>query len=364
MPNRLIEFRSISKRFKGNNILDGITLSIDEGDLFGLIGVSGAGKTTLLKTLVGFHTPDSGQIFFKGNDITTNKQIIKHLFGFTSQDYSFYEKLTSKENLIYFGKMYGLSRSEIEKRAETLLGLVELSREKDKLAKNLSGGMQRRLDMACSLMHDPALLILDEPTTGLDPMLRKHVLKLIKRINSAGTTIIMSSHLLGEIEHICNRIAIINNGKILAEDTPERLKDAYSRNEEIHLETFPAEYEKVISLLKTQGLPLTYITIREHKLVVYTPQAERVLKALLNILDYLHETLLDVSVNKPSLAEVFEALTRPRYEQQPRANPYELLKSSIRSAIAHGYSKNDIRKELLRIGYNNRIVKRVMGETL
>lgn len=357
----LISFKGVSKVFHKTKVLQNINLNIDKGDLFGIIGVSGAGKTTLLRTLIGYHKINDGSILFNNKDIASDIQMIKRIFGFTSQDYSFYEKLKLRENLIYFGKLYNMPSKDLGKRADELLNLVELYDVRNKLAKQLSGGMQRRLDIACSLMHSPQILILDEPTTGLDPMLRKHMLNLIRKINSEGTTVIITSHLLGEIEHVCNKVAILHNGQILVQNSPERLKDMYSKNEEIHLETFPADYERIINELKRRRIPISYATIRSHKLIIYAPKAEVVLHAILHILEQLGETLLDVDVNKPSLSEVFEALTQKRINM-PTLNPYEELKANIKSTLAHGYTREQIESQLLKSGYNERTILKIMSE--
>ena len=233
----LISFQNVYKKIEGNLILKNITLDIFPHEIFGLIGASGAGKTTLLRCLIGFYKINSGNILYQEKNISKNQHLIRKIFGFGSQDNCFYEKLSLKENIKYFGRLYGLPDKEIEERAEHLLELVELSDVKHTLAKNLSGGMKRRLDLACSLVNSPQILILDEPTAGLDPTLRKHMWDLIVKINQAGTTVIVSSHLLSEIGHFCTRIGIINHGELLKVGPPDVLKEMYSRDEEIHLET-------------------------------------------------------------------------------------------------------------------------------
>ena len=357
-----IEFRSVNKSFNKKPVLKEINLKINKGDFFGIIGVSGAGKTTLLRLLVGFYNADKGKLFFQGKDVTNKINQIRHLVGFASQEGSFYEKLTVEENLKYFGRLHGMEENKINYNTSKYIRLVELTNAKNTPAKDLSGGMQRRLDLACSLMHDPKVLILDEPTTGLDPVLRKHMLKLIKTVNNLGTTVIMSSHLLGEVEHQCNRVAIIHHGTILVEDSPQSLKSRYSSNEEVVLETFPANYDLVIRTLKQYKLPISYIAYRDHRLVIYTPQAETILHYTLHILEQMKETLLDVDVNKPALAEVFEALTE-KNQHLPPVNQYEQLKASIKNAFMHGYSEIQVEKQLRSLGYNNRTIYKVMRET-
>ncbi|MBS1267286.1 MAG: Trehalose/maltose import ATP-binding protein MalK [Candidatus Woesearchaeota archaeon] len=306
----LIRFQNVSKRFGNKHILHNISFNVYKSEIFGLIGSSGAGKTTLLRALIGFYKLNGGDIIFKNKSISHKLKEIRKVVGFATQDNCIYDELTAFENIVYYGRLHGLPTKALKTRANYLLHLVELSAAKDEYADNLSGGMKRRLDLACAMVHDPPVLIMDEPTAGLDPLLRKHMWHLIESINRKGTTIIISSHLLEEIEHICTRVAIISKGKLLVVGSPNQLKDMYSRNEEIHLECYPGRYNYIVKWLKSQRLPITYHMNRGHKLVIYTPKAETVLHYTLHLLEQMQERLLDVEVNKPSLNEVFEAFTR------------------------------------------------------
>lgn len=353
----LISFQNVYKKIEGNLILKNISLDIYPHEIFGVIGASGAGKTTLLRCLIGFYKINSGTILYESKDISKNQLIIRKIFGFGSQDNCFYEKLTLLENVRYFGRLYGLSDAVVHERAESLLDLVELTDAKHTLAKNLSGGMKRRLDLACSLVHSPQILILDEPTAGLDPTLRKHMWELIVKINKTGTTIIVSSHLLSEIGHFCTRIGIINHGELLRVGPPDELKDLYSKDEEIHLETFPGKYQIIADEIKKQQLPVNYITIHEHKIVVYTSQAEFVLHRILIILEAMRERLLDVHVDKPSLNEVFAALTE---KQKIKGMSEDALLEYIKQAIARGYTKDKVRQVLLQQQWPEDVINAAM----
>jgi ABC-2 type transport system ATP-binding protein len=306
----LIEIKNLTKEFNGKQVLSNISFNIMPGQIFGIIGQSGAGKTTLMRTLVGFYKADKGSIIFRGKNIRDDIKYIRSIFGFCTQENAFYEELTVMENMRYFGRLYGLQNKLIEERIEELLKLVELFEHRNKLATEISGGMKRRLDLACALIHRPHVLILDEPTTGLDPLLKKHMWTLIKRINQIGTTIVISTHLMEEVEVLCNDVAIISNGKLLVVGTTDQLKNWYSRNEEIHLETYPGRYQQIVKALKSYNLPIPYVTHEGHKVIIYTPYAERVLHYIIHVLEEMNERLLDVDVNKPSLNEVFEALTK------------------------------------------------------
>lgn len=305
----LIEFVLVNKSFEGKKILDGITLSINHGELFGLIGTSGAGKTTLLKLLIGYYSIDSGKILYNGKDISRDAMHLRRIFGFATQDNCFYEELTVLDNMRYFGKMYCLSGKKITEKSEYLLKLVGLWDSRKKKAADLSGGMQRRLDLAISIIHDPEILILDEPTSGLDIIIRKKMWTLIQQINKMGVTIIMSSHMLDEMEYLCTDIAMIKDGKILMKGSPNQLEMFYSKNEEVHLETYPGHYKSIISALNNFGVPTYYPRAEGRKLIFYTSSAYNVMKHVMPVLESLKETLIGIKIDKPSLDEVFEAVS-------------------------------------------------------
>lgn len=214
----LLRISNLTKFYGNKLVLNGINMDINQGEIFGIVGMSGAGKTTFLECLVGFTQYDQGDILvalhsdWGDSFISTRRQKdMKRKFGFASQCPSFYSKLTIMENLEYFGSLYGMDKSRIRHNANILINLVGLSGESDTLAGNLSGGMQKRLDIACALIHGPRVLILDEPTADLDPISRRNMMDVIKKINSEGTTVIIASHIFEEVEHMCNRISIIHN---------------------------------------------------------------------------------------------------------------------------------------------------------
>ena len=321
MSNVIIRIKDVVKQYGNNLVLEHMNLDIFSGEIFGIIGASGSGKTTLLSALIGFLKIDSGDILFKQEhlldfydsqepfrSVFKKQNEVKRIFGFASQEPSFYSKLTIRENLDYFGTLYGLSKNDRDTNAKTLINLMGLTSAKDSLAENLSGGMQKRLDISCSLIHDPKVLILDEPTADLDPFLRKHFWKLIKKINKKGTTIIIASHNLSELEVLCNRVAIIHQSKVISVGTPDQLKDKYSKDEEIHLETFPGNYKMIINSLKHKNI--SRMENKGTELVIYTSQAEQVLHSILHVIEKHKESLIDVKLSKPSLDEVFLSLAK------------------------------------------------------
>ena len=303
----LIQVRNVTKRFGNNVVLDGINLAVYPGKIFGLIGLNGSGKTTLLNLLVGFLKPEKGDVLFKSENVLKNRKAVEHEVGFATQGNCFYPKLNVIENMHYFGALYGLSKKEADDRSETLLKLVNLLNAKKTLAEDLSSGMKRRLDVACSLIHDPSVLILDEPTEDLDPLLRREMLRLIKKINGYGTTIVITSHLLDEMEMVCDEIAILHNKTIIKKGTLDQLR---TQKGEIHLATNPGNYERLIMKLGKEGFN---VKEKNNKLVVYTNKPEDTLLNVLRIIKSVDEELVYVDVMKQPLAEIFEELTSQAY---------------------------------------------------
>jgi len=300
-----IQLENVTKIFGKNLVLNNVSLNISYKEIFGIIGKSGSGKTTLLWILIGFLKPERGRVLFQSRNIKDDEKNVRQQFGFTAQAGSFYPKLTVKENLEYFGTMYNLSVSEIQDKIPELLKLVDLENKENIVASKLSSGMQKRLDIACGIIHDPKVLILDEPTEDLDPVLRRDLLSLLKKINKEKeVTIIITSHLLTEMENFCTKMAIIHNRTILAQGSVNELKDMYSKNYEIVFETESAKYGNLMAMIKKRK-DVEDVKTRYNKLVIYTKEPESVLKEILAI---KKEGLVDLDINKPSLNEVFESL--------------------------------------------------------
>jgi ABC-2 type transport system ATP-binding protein len=215
MDDEFIQLKKVTKTFGKNRVLDEIDLSIPEGKITGIIGASGEGKSTILKLIASFYKPTSGEILYFRRSVDKDSENIKKSFGLAIEDGSFYNDLTVYENLFHFGKLYGIDGATLKKRIKGIIHFVGLDSARDVLAKNLSLGMRKRIDLACAMVHKPSVLILDEPTADLDPLLRAHMLKIIKRINANGTTIIFTTQMLGEVDFLCDRVAILYNEKIV-----------------------------------------------------------------------------------------------------------------------------------------------------
>ena len=203
--------------------LKNLNLEIAEGESFGLFGPNGAGKTTLINCITGLLRYQQGSIRLFGHEVKSNRKAINKLFGFVPQDFSFYQELTPMENLAFFGAWAGMNKQEIKKKSERILEVLDLSELRNKQVQKFSGGMKRRVNLAIGVIHSPRILFLDEPTVGVDVHTRKAIISYLKEINKNGTTLIYTSHQLSEAEELCNKIAMIDDGKILAHDSLDQL---------------------------------------------------------------------------------------------------------------------------------------------
>lgn len=315
MAEPIFKIRNVTKAFGDHVVLNSVDLDIAQGEIIGIIGGSGAGKTTFLHTIIGFLKPDLGDIEFRLNHLLSYKSayvyksvyhkqhLVKRIYGFASQVPSFYEELTANENLEYFGMLYNLDKHTIASNKKTLLSLMELEHAADIPSGNLSGGMERRLDIACSLMHDPDVLILDEPTADLDPLLRSNIWDLIRKINKKGTTIILSSHHLAELEGLCDRVAIIKGGSIIAQGHPEYLKKKFAVDQEIVFRSEPGNYEKIKKELHKKHI--TTVSITSESMSVLTKSPEQDLPRIINVIKHEKEKLSFIKVDSASLDDVF-----------------------------------------------------------
>jgi ABC-2 type transport system ATP-binding protein len=226
MPDRpIIEIKKLSKTYKGNDepAVDSISLDIYPNEIFGLLGPNGAGKTTTISILCGLFPPTKGNVFIDGLDIHVNLEKIKQLIGVVPQDIALYPTLTARENLTFYGNMYGLRGLELRNRIDEFLTVFGLEKFANRLVGKYSGGMKRRVNLIAGLLHHPKVIFLDEPTVGIDVQSRIMILNYLKELNKSGTTIIYTSHYMEEAEHLCTRIAIMDQGKIISVGKPSDL---------------------------------------------------------------------------------------------------------------------------------------------
>ncbi|MEX1192656.1 MAG: ABC transporter ATP-binding protein [Brumimicrobium sp.] len=215
----IISVENISKRYKNTDFqaLDNLSLSVKKGEIFGLLGPNGAGKTSLISVLTGLIKPDKGTFFIDGDEFSRNKDKIRRIIGMVPQEYALYPNLTARENLLFFGSMYGLKKDELVERIDSGIQKMGLKKFENKRIDTYSGGMKRRINLLAGVLHRPKVLFLDEPTVGVDVQSKHAIINFLRDLNESGATIVYSSHLLNEAQTFCTRVAIIDSGKIVLE---------------------------------------------------------------------------------------------------------------------------------------------------
>ena len=302
-----IEVKGLQKVFGDNKAVDGIDLEVPSGMIYGVLGPNGAGKTTTINMLATLLGPDGGTAKIFGHDVVKEPQIVRQLIGVTGQYASVDDKLSAIENLVIFGRLLGLSRKEAKAKANELLEEFGLTEAAKRPLSKFSGGMRRRLDLAASLIAQPPLIFLDEPTTGLDPRTRNQMWDTIRRLVKSGSTILLTTQYLEEADQLADRIAVIDKGRVVAEGTPNELKRSIGAatlqlqiSSESHIAEARSIIEKVLGV-KTQN--------PEPKLITAPMKDPDTVTDLLVALKKAGIKLDEVSVQKPSLDEVFFALT-------------------------------------------------------
>jgi ABC-2 type transport system ATP-binding protein len=231
----IVKINNLYKKFGDNIAVDSINITINQGEVYGLLGPNGAGKSTIINIMSGLLKMNKGSIEILQKDLGKNSKFIKSNIGVVPQELAIYEELTAYENVKFFASLYGLKGSELKNKTLEALEFVGLKEKAKEYPKSFSGGMKRRLNIACAIAHTPKLIIMDEPTVGIDPQSRNHILKSVKKLNEKGSTIIYTTHYMEEVETICTRIGIIDHGKLIAEGTKEELKAIVTDKKNIKL---------------------------------------------------------------------------------------------------------------------------------
>ena len=306
-PALAIEATGLAKSFGETRAVDGVDLSVRGGSVYGVLGPNGAGKTTTIRMLATLLRPDAGSAKVLGHDIVKEADAVRGLVSLTGQLASVDEDLTGRENLILIGRLLGLKGPAVRQRATELLEAFGLSDAAGRLVKNYSGGMRRRLDLAASIVVTPQLMFLDEPTTGLDPRSRNQVWGIIRALVAEGTTILLCTQYLEEADQLCDRIAVIDRGRVIAEGTPGELKASIGSGA-LHVRLLDPEQRPQAEGILARELGAVTLEADAAGLSAACSDAGRAAEAIAE-LSSLGVGIADFSLGQPSLDEVFLALT-------------------------------------------------------
>lgn len=301
-----VEINGLTKTFGQQTAVDQVSFNIKRGEVFGLLGPNGAGKTTTLRMMTTLLQPTSGDIKIFGHDVKTESQTVRSLFGLTGQYASVDEDISARENLMIFSRLNGLSRQEAKVRTTELLEEFSLVNSADKAISNFSGGMRRRLDLAVSLITRPALIFLDEPTTGLDPRTRTQMWDTIRQLVAAGSTIVLTTQYLEEADELADRIAVIDHGKLVSIGTPAELK-AQVGGAKLRVEVADDAQAEQARGVMAETLPATPQVTRN--VVEVAIDDIDTVAGVLQAITAAGVTMTNMSVEQPSMDDVFFALT-------------------------------------------------------
>lgn len=306
----IVEVSGVSKRFGARLAVDDLTLDVPQGVCFGLLGPNGAGKTTTLRMIYGVARPTRGHVRVFGMDVSRNVRAVRQRLGVTLQHNVLVEPLSPRENLMVFGRYHLLGEAELAQRVEEILDFMELRSHADAPVSTLSGGYQRRLAVALSLVNRPDLLILDEPTTGLDPGVRLALWSRVRELRRNGATILLTTHYMDEAQRLCDHVAIMSDGKVIAQGAPQDLILRYLARETVEIEATPEE--EYALLRQFDEVPQLYRA--GNRTMIYLDQPERFLD---RVRDLDRPDWRTVIVRPTNLEDVFLTLTGATLEDSP-----------------------------------------------
>lgn len=303
----ILEVAGLSKSFGKLQAVADVSFTVGQGEAFGLLGPNGAGKSTTISMLFGLLTPDQGTIKVAGKTMQAEPLTVKRSLGYVPQEIALYPELSARENLVFWGRLYGLSGAQLKQRVDAVLEIVGLAdRAKGKVG-TFSGGMKRRINIAAALLHQPELLIMDEPTVGIDPQSRNHILETVKQLNQAGLTVIYTSHYMEEVEYLCSRIGIIDHGRIIALGTVPELRQIVGEDSQIVMTVQGLRPEQVEQLARLDSI--SQARLQGDELSVVSPQPALALGCVSTFLAEVGVSMRSVRITEPNLETVFLHLT-------------------------------------------------------
>lgn len=304
----MLELIDLSKRYKDQFAVKSMNMYIEKGEIIGLLGPNGAGKSTTISMLSTLIEPTEGDVVFKKKSILNNPSPLRKVTGVVPQEIALYEDFSAEENLTFFGKTYHLSKKVLRKRIDEVLQLIGLEDRRKGIVKTFSGGMKRRLNIGVAMLHEPEVLILDEPTVGIDPQSRYHILNTVKQLNQEqNVTIIYTSHYMEEVEFLCNRIYIMDDGKLIAAGTKEEIKSIMSSEQTCQIELGIMNQSFKEKLHQTQGI--REVTSEKDTITIIVSKDIKTFPLITQLAQECEVSLISVQMKSPTLEDVFMHLT-------------------------------------------------------
>ncbi len=305
----LLEARGLCKKFGDLTAVDGVSFEVREGEIFSLLGPNGAGKTTTISMLCTLFPPSGGEASIGGRSILSERMAVRRLIGVVPQELALYDELTGRENLAFWGRMYGMRGAALRARIDEVLGLIGLSDRAGHRIKTYSGGMKRRVNIAVGLLHKPRLLFLDEPTVGIDPQSRRAILDAVKDLNRQGMSVLYTTHYMEEAEELSHRVGIIDRGKLIALGTQEELTRQVGHDDTIVLHV-DDEHAAASLGAALAGLPgAIRVQPAADTVIAITPSAEELLAPAVAAANEIGVKIRSVDIQEPNLESVFLHLT-------------------------------------------------------
>lgn len=304
----MIETVQLSKSYKGKKAVDEVDIYMDEGESIGLLGPNGAGKSTTISMISTLLKPTSGDVLLNGKSIIKNPAEIRRILGVVPQEIALYEELSAHENLKFFGEIYKVKRKVLEQRIQNVLDLVGLKKRQKELVKTFSGGMKRRVNIAAAMLHNPKVLILDEPTVGIDPQSRNYILEMVQKLNvENGTTVLYTSHYMEEVEQLCKRVYIMDHGKVVAAGSKEELLSILSSEDTIQINLSETGDEVLEKIKKIQNI--RRVDESDNGIRIISKKGSNILSDLVHAVESEGIQLTNFQMETPSLEDVFLHLT-------------------------------------------------------
>ncbi|WNF24573.1 ABC transporter ATP-binding protein [Mesobacillus jeotgali] len=305
----VLEVVQLTKRFKEFEAVKDVSFSVKKGESFGLLGPNGAGKTTTIQMISGLFPPSSGGIRIAGIDMVRQPKQGQGLLGIVPQEIALYQQMSARENLSFWGRMYGLSGSHLQERIKEVLDIIGLTDRAGEKVETFSGGMKRRVNIGAAILHNPELLIMDEPTVGIDPQSRSHILDTVKRLNAEGMTVIYTSHYMEEVEYLCEKIGIMDQGEFIVSGTISELRETIGDRSRIVMNFSGAAKLENLKMALAPSIPEHDLSINHDELAIFHKEPQKVLSELIQTVTGAGFEITSVEVVEPNLESVFLHLT-------------------------------------------------------